>query len=232
MSNDICLYCKQRPKAKYYTFCSTHCSNKVTDEAPHLIRVPPNHVLFKSVLSQFLKGWHHGSHPIIRSITLITWDRRAKKRFDDYRFGIEKRERYVFKGKAPGNEVDRFRGLDRYCTIGEAGNRKLCNHPSCRVCEAISEGFGPHLRSKRKFLPADDYAHSHHPHAVYKAMLLCRTVLGRSFIVSKDMPKLSQPPPGFDSVCAATGPLSSFGSDESVVYDERAILPAYLIVYG
>lgn len=45
--------------------------------------------------------------------------------------------------------MHKFRGVHRYCTLGEVGNTTLCNHPDCGLCQSISEGFGPQLRLKQ-----------------------------------------------------------------------------------
>lgn len=46
MPNDICLQCKQKPKRQDYTFCSPQCSKKAADNAPNLLNIPHDHVMF------------------------------------------------------------------------------------------------------------------------------------------------------------------------------------------
>ncbi|KAK2767527.1 hypothetical protein FQN54_003684 [Arachnomyces sp. PD_36] len=149
MPNDICLQCLQNPKGKNHTFCSGQCSSLASAEAPNLIKIPTDHVMFENVVSRFKSGWKGQPLPSISGIYLITWERLARLRFEDYRSEVEMRGKFKLKGLSPGDEKKRFRGVARYCTLGEAGNTTLCYHPDCKLCESIRDGFGPYLDLKR-----------------------------------------------------------------------------------
>lgn len=63
-------------------------------------------------------------------------------------------------------------------------------------------------------------------------MLVCRVAVGRPFIARSDQQNLTQPPSGFDSVFAAGGTDSSVNFDELIVYEDNALIPAYVIRYN
>jgi len=63
-----------------------------------------------------------------------------------------------------------------------------------------------------------------------KAIILNKVALGRVFKSYFNAPNVTGPPPGFDCVVGEPGPVLNF--DEVVVYDECAVIPAYLIIYG
>ncbi|OAX34576.1 hypothetical protein K503DRAFT_698460 [Rhizopogon vinicolor AM-OR11-026] len=244
--NDICLQCMKYPKRKDFTFCSKDCSKAAARAAPKLIKIPSNHVMYQSVQHDFESSWYAPNKPNILDICLITWSADSRSSFDNYRDSVQRRTNIPC-----GNEVKRFRAERRVCHLGEPGYLSLCHHRDCRLCDAIRTGFKSSLAHKRKVPPmgpgirlghgiyttptsskAFDYAVNIHNQSKVKTVIYSRVVLGRSFMMVNEMPSLWSPPLGFDSVEGRPGPGSQFSDLECVVYDENAILPAYLITLG
>lgn len=66
-----------------------------------------------------------------------------------------------------------------------------------------------------------------------KAMLLTKVVVGKGKKLLQGDVTLTSPPPGFNSVIgepAATA-IGDLNYDELVVYDQSAVVPAFLIIY-
>jgi len=61
-------------------------------------------------------------------------------------------------------------------------------------------------------------------------MLACRVVVGKPLIRRRDDPKLTEPPSKYHSVIGKPG--ENLNYHETIVYDNDAIRPAFLIVYG
>ncbi|RMJ09583.1 hypothetical protein BHE90_005952 [Fusarium euwallaceae] len=245
MSN-VCLQCRTYPKSPTHTFCCKECARNAANNAPSLIKIPSDHIMYLNAASAFYEGWKR-TPPPIRTIYLVTWTKESRDEFEAYRDQIENHGNFIAMGKYAGNERKRFRGAERACTIGENGNVTMCYNGDCKLCEALREGFRPYLDLKRRTgyhgtrlgpglystydtSKAAKYAINKVPSNV-NALMLCRVVLGNSYVTENEMPYLQQPPPGFDSVYARPGPRSQFNTDERVVYTSRAMRPAYLIIY-
>lgn len=46
--DNICLWCRKKPKRDGHTFCSSACSRGAASNAPELIVIPRNHVMFNN----------------------------------------------------------------------------------------------------------------------------------------------------------------------------------------
>ncbi|EEU41367.1 uncharacterized protein NECHADRAFT_83366 [Fusarium vanettenii 77-13-4] len=244
--SDVCLQCGYYAKDPAHTFCDKHCARDAANNAPSLIKIPRDHVMYNNAASAFYGGWN-GTPPPIRTIYLVTWTQESRNEFEAYRDKIESDEDFIAMGKYAGNERKRFRGAERACTIGENGNVTMCYNGDCKLCETLREGFrsyldlkrstgyhgtrlGPGLYSTCDTSKAAKYAINKVPSNVH-ALMLCRVVIGHPYVTEREMPHLQQPPPGFNSVYARPGPSSHFNTDETVVYTSRAMRPAYLIIY-
>ncbi|PVF90825.1 hypothetical protein CPB86DRAFT_878821 [Serendipita vermifera] len=66
-----------------------------------------------------------------------------------------------------------------------------------------------------------------------KAMLLTKVVVGRGKKLNYGDTSLTSPPSGFDSVIGepAGVSLGDLNYDELVVYENNAVIPAFLIIY-
>ncbi|GAQ80069.1 C2H2 zinc finger protein [Klebsormidium nitens] len=145
-----------------------------------------------------------------------------------------------------GNVRIRFHGSGMKCSLGLHGNTSLCPEPDCGVCGILRSGFrskkirtdafqrfgtGFYLTSASG--KANDYAwaddHTMGRHGL-RAMLVCQVVAGRVYRTVNNEPLLMRPPDQYDSVVGEVGPVLNY--DEIVVYNKRAILPLYLVIYS
>ncbi|KAH6669028.1 hypothetical protein B0J14DRAFT_658040 [Halenospora varia] len=246
MLSTLCVQCFQAPKDPDHRFCSEWCTLAAANEAPNLLPIPPDNILYHSVETQFRDGWTEGIAPRVKGIYMVTWTQQSQADFYQYRAWVESHGQFKLQGMFAGNERKFFRGTTRACTIGENGNKMMCNIPSCKVCEALRCGFGPYLQLKQATgyngtrLGAGIYSTPDPSKAIKYAddifqrstrvIMLCRVVLGNCYPTKSEKQNFFQPPPGFDSVYGYSGHNSVFKSDERVVYDANAIRPAYLIV--
>ncbi|CAG8528221.1 4537_t:CDS:2 [Paraglomus occultum] len=153
-----------------------------------------------------------------------------------------------------GNEQRRFHGTSMKCLLNlllSESQRVLCLDPQCSLCGIIRCGyslkhagtsavsatfqrFGPGIYFSGTSSKSDDYnegSATFYNGEKYKAMLLNKLIVGRGFTETKDNVQLTEPPPGYDSVLGEPRITSNLNYDEVVVYDERACLPKYLIIY-
>ena len=77
---------------------------------------------------------------------------------------------------------------------------------------------------------ADDYSRNLSSNARLRVLLLNRVALGRPYKVRHNAVYLKGPPSGFHSVQGVPG--ADLNYEETVVYNNDAIRPGYLIVYG
>jgi len=68
------------------------------------------------------------------------------------------------------------------------------------------------------------------PKAGCRVLVLNRVVVGKMFRTKLNSKHLTQPPPGYDSVVGEPGVHLNY--EETVVYTNDAIRPAYLVVYS
>ncbi|KAH0584895.1 hypothetical protein H2248_008173 [Termitomyces sp. 'cryptogamus'] len=139
-----------------------------------------------------------------------------------------------------------FHGTTRSCLLVEDDFRTCCcGNEDCSLCEIVESSFDiAHSGAKNSFSrfgagvyttscssKADDYVHNEADDAVFNVMLVCRVVSGRRFYPFVNMRELAEPPPGFHSVQGDPDHHRGLNYPETVVYDNDAIRPAYLIVY-
>ncbi|KAG8990702.1 hypothetical protein FRB94_013171 [Tulasnella sp. JGI-2019a] len=152
---------------------------------------------------------------------------------------------FTRRGVAPGNERQGWHGTPRLCRIGEGPMRTgFCNAENCGVCGIICESFsldrsgtsgrpgGGFQRfgqgiytstasSKSEFYAGDG--------SQYGAILLTNIVVGNGYKMLVDDQSLTEPPPGYHSVLGEVGVRLNY--DETVVYDEDAIRPSWLVIF-
>lgn len=63
----------------------------------------------------------------------------------------------------------------------------------------------------------------------YRAMFVCKVIVGKGKKLMTDHTTLTCAPDGCDSVLGEVGTALNY--DEIIVYDEDAVLPAYMVVY-
>uniref|UniRef100_A0A6B2LPH1 Poly [ADP-ribose] polymerase n=1 Tax=Arcella intermedia TaxID=1963864 RepID=A0A6B2LPH1_9EUKA len=88
--------------------------------------------------------------------------------------------------------------------------------------------FGKGLYFAPDAAKSNDYAVAE-PNSGVKCLILCKVVVGKAMIYRTDQTTLTQPPSGYDSVLGETG--QSLNYPELVIYNDRAILPAYVVFY-
>lgn len=140
-----------------------------------------------------------------------------------------------------GNELQRFHGTRVKCSIGEGGSaQRLCTDNECNLCRILKAGFKRKACRLDKFQrfgkgiyvtatssKANDYVKGMEGK---KVMLLCKVLAGKMYRSTQNIKELTSPPPGFHSVQGDPGEVLNY--DELVVYEDHAILPAFIILYS
>ncbi|KAL0374461.1 UNVERIFIED_CONTAM: hypothetical protein Sradi_3361800 [Sesamum radiatum] len=183
-------------------------------------------------------GWpDKAKSPIIHRILKIHNSPKSIIVFEEYRELVKSRAAAA-KTKTPRNErciADGNELLRFYCTtfICELDS-SICSQQYCSVCGIIRSGFSPKMDGIST-LGTSYGAHSAVPEDieeefkfmhVKRALLVCRVVAGR---VGCDLGLVDKEDPGFDSLAAGRG--SEDEEDELVVFNPRAVLPCFVIVY-
>ncbi|CAN6238886.1 unnamed protein product [Urochloa humidicola] len=144
---------------------------------------------------------------------------RAVARFEDYRAAVRARAGGAARSAADGNEMMRFSPAPPYdsssaaaATCGGGGGGE--GAPRIRTFDGSG---GAHGASGRGRGPAA---------AGRRAMFLCRVIAGRVAEAAAGAGSAEPPKEQFDSVRVA-----GKGGGELVVFDRRAVLPCFLIIY-
>lgn len=194
-----------------------------------------------------------GSGPAIHRVLKIHHSPRTLGRFEEYRDAVRSRaaaggadERCV----VDGNERLRFYCATFLCGLAREGNPGTCDSPFCAACSIVRHGFSgkdadgipTHATAwaAHAALPEElerEFAFMH----VRRAMLVCRVVAGRV------APGQTGPPAGtaeaegveyeYDSVVATAGGREGGGGPwtvegKLVVFNARAVLPCFVVVYN
>ncbi|TCD67833.1 hypothetical protein EIP91_011895 [Steccherinum ochraceum] len=88
--------------------------------------------------------------------------------------------------------------------------------------------FGAGIYTSATSSKANDYTCNAVP-ARTRVMLLNWVVMGKTIKMTEGDTTLTEPPTGYDSVVGEPG--GDLNYDESIVYDNDAIRPAFLVVY-
>ncbi|XP_076935470.1 uncharacterized protein LOC143602115 [Bidens hawaiensis] len=187
-------------------------------------------IIFKSI-------WLKRDHPIftIERILKVHNSRRTIQRFEDCRDAV--------KTRADGNELLRFHCTTVGCALGARNSSGLCTTvPGCGVCTIIrhefqspkavgTSGGGDSGAGKRGVRTTASSGRAHDclgvdPHG-RRAMLVCRVIAGKVKRVAEDIPAEEDGP--YDSVAGSAGLYSNL--EELYVFNPRAILPCFVVVY-
>ncbi|XP_010414362.1 PREDICTED: uncharacterized protein LOC104700533 [Camelina sativa] len=198
----------------------------------------------------FKSGWPIGKSPEINRILKIHNSQKILTRFEEYREFVKAKaarsrwedERCV----ADGNELLQFYCSTFMCDLGQNGKSNLCGHQYCSVCGIIGSGFSPKLDGIAT-LATGWRGHVAVPEEVEeefgfmnvkRAMLVCRVVAGRvgCDLMIDDVDKSEGGGGGgYDSVVGQSGSKSGallrIDDDELLVFNPRAVLPCFVIVY-
>lgn len=197
------------------------------------------HIIFKT-------GWScKEKNPEIHRILKIHNGPKILSRFEEYRElvkakaarngGVKRRDERCI---ADGNELLRFFCSTFMCDLGANGNSSICNQQYCSVCGIIKSGFSPKMDGIST-LSSSWRAHMTIPEDVEeefkfmnvkRAMLVCRVLAGR---VGCELEEEDKEDGGFDSVVArgGSGVHSRVDEEDLVVFNPRAVLPCFVIVY-
>ncbi|OIV95562.1 hypothetical protein TanjilG_02917 [Lupinus angustifolius] len=194
----------------------------------------------------FKSGWPETRIlPVITRILKIHNSRKILSKFEDYRERVKAKaarnmtrfrdERCV----ADGNELMRFHCSTFLCDLGLNGNSKICSQQFCNICGIIKSGFSPKLdgistmsSSWRAHVSIpDEIEQEFHFMNVKRAMLICRVIVGR---VGSYLDEVNKEDGGFDSQIArgGSGVYTRLDDEELLVFNPRAVLPCFVIVYS
>ena len=139
-----------------------------------------------------------------------------------------------------GKSEEYFHGTSLSCDL-LGGGSTLCKARSCGACGIASEGMkeeciGKHIDFQRfgkgyYLAPNSSKCHDYtEPNGRgHKAMLLCDVLPGKKFETETMTRDRTSPPSGFDSIYGKVG--TELNYPEIVLYDRRAILPRFIVVY-
>ncbi|XP_019182368.1 PREDICTED: uncharacterized protein LOC109177439 [Ipomoea nil] len=182
----------------------------------------------------FQSSWLKKDTPIckIDRILKVHNTPRTISRFEDYREATKAKANKLAKKHprciADGNELLRFHCTTFVCSLGVNASSNLCNSiPNCNVCAVIKNGFKVAEDVAGKgILTTATSGRAHDSARVAdekRAMLVCRVIAGR---VKKNMEGSLEE---YDSVAGAAGVYSNL--DELYVFNHRAILPCFVVIY-
>ncbi|KAF9533940.1 ADP-ribosylation [Crepidotus variabilis] len=204
-----------------------------------------NSTEFYQVKNLFDYGWRHPDKKkpkVVRIFRILT----NASAYESYRASIVSASSAdVSFTRYGANEQLLFHGTNRHCTLGEEEKEtNLCYRPECNLCCIISGSFEVSMAgSKHKFRrfgvgiyttscssKADDYSQNGDENCQFKAVLVNRVVVGNPYTLRTNATQLTQAPYGYHSVRGEPGDQLNY--EETVVYDNDAIRPAYLVIYG
>ena len=183
---------------------------------------------FVKVKAHFEKMWV--KYPPVGTIVGIykVFSPTMESKFKSYRTSLPKQEKEShFHGTAITCDLMSSKTA---CTDVQCG---ICNISRCGFCpKRIGSNIGRFKRFGHGFYlaPNSSKCHDYTKGIVdYRAMLLCSVAPGSKHTLKRDNTSLTAPPSGCHSVYGASG--ESLNYDEIVLYDCRAILPKYVIIY-
>lgn len=196
----------------------------------------------------FKTGWKDPlKNPEVYRILKIHNSPKILARFEEYREFVKSKaarsggalrirdERCI----ADGNELLRFYCSTFMCDLGVNGNSGICNQQYCSICGIIKSGFSAKLdgiptlsNSWRAHVTVPDEVEEEFGFMnVKRAMLVCRVVAGR---VGTESDEAEKEDGGYDSVIGRGGSGAHMRIDEEelLVFNPRAVLPCFVIVYN
>lgn len=179
----------------------------------------------------FQSSWLKKQTPLckIDRILKVHNSTRTVTRFEDYRDSIKLKANKLPKRHprctADGNELLRFHCTTFMCPIGLDGATNLCTSiPQCNLCSIMKNGFKKDCQGRIQTMATSGRAHDvvGITPEQKSAMLVCRVVAGR---VKRKQDEVEE----YDSLAGASGVYSNL--DELFVFDPKAILPCFVVVY-
>ncbi|KDQ12130.1 hypothetical protein BOTBODRAFT_635029 [Botryobasidium botryosum FD-172 SS1] len=224
LSREACLMCRCRPRLGKYHFCGRTCKKIAMGTTPRILKVPRDHVTWKMVETKFNQSWNPPPRrttprPTIKYVYKVVENQTFLSPYDSYK-------------KRVGKERFCYHGTSRACQLGNIGQTKLCNQSTCGICGVLktsykvgvanaSGGFGAGVYTSTASNKAHEYIGSN------GAMLLNKVCLGNVYNASH-FRQVTSLPPGYNSVV-----FNNDGgqTNETIVYENDAIRPVFLIVF-
>lgn len=167
-------------------------------------------------------------------------------RFEEYREAVKCRagpEESSKRGRclADGNEVLRFHGSTIMCSLGTKESSGLCDFEGCNVCKIIRTGFACHgsgiyttATSGRAHCAINLFnQNAGTQFCLKRAILICRVIAGRVHQPLDISELTSFSSACFDSVASSSRDHRSLsGLEDIFVFNARAVLPCFVIVYS
>ncbi|KAL3026461.1 hypothetical protein AAZX31_04G232800 [Glycine max] len=184
----------------------------------------------------FHSSWLKKQSPVckIDRILKVHNTQKTITKFEEYRDSIKAKATKLSKKHprciADGNELLRFHCTSFNCSLGLNGSSNLCNSiPQCNVCSIIKHGFkvtgGAGILTTATSGKAHDKAACVEESEEKRAMLVCRVIAGR---VKKNAEGGMEE---YDSVAVA-GAVGAYSNlDELLVFNPKAILPCFVVIY-
>ncbi|XP_028765954.1 uncharacterized protein LOC114748662 [Neltuma alba] len=197
----------------------------------------------------FKSSWLKKGSPIckIERILKVHNTQRTIQRFEECRDAVKSRAQYSVKKNprcaADGNELLRFHCISLSCSLGARGSSSLCGSlPGCGVCTIIRHGFQgksdsagaaeqPHCKGVRTTASSGRAHDALQCNDTRRAMLVCRVIAGRVKRVAEETPAEEETVSAgsYDSVAGSAGVYSNL--EELVVFNPKAILPCFVVIY-
>ncbi|KAF9533938.1 hypothetical protein CPB83DRAFT_844794 [Crepidotus variabilis] len=229
------------------SFSLEHPDNKGFSESNKLRRLLPQSIEFSQVQRAFIKEWRHRDKkkPTTKTIFKILAPAEHLESFNMYRGEVALQRSFNFFSSNKANEKLLFHGTNRMCTLGEdRGKAFLCDLLFCSLCSIIQNSFdigkcgtkhsfrrfGTGIYTTTCSSKADGYSTNGDETCQFKAILVNRVVVGNPHKLQINATPLTKPPKGRHSVVGRPG--KSLAYEETVVYTNDAIRPAYLVIYG
>jgi len=223
-----------------------HHKNSASGKWNRLAPLASTDPCYLRVERKFSRGWKHPHKPKpqVHAIFKILSTSESLIKYEQYRARVAAAPN-VSNSRHPGNEKLLFHGTNRCCLLAEDNSSvRLCSLPECRLCCVMRNSFD--LRrcgTKHKFRrfgtgiyttscssKADDYSFSTAKNSHFRVMLVNRVVVGKPCKLRLNATNLTEPPCGHHSIIGEPG--RDLNYPETVVYDNDAIRPAFLVVYG
>ncbi|EIW79344.1 ADP-ribosylation [Coniophora puteana RWD-64-598 SS2] len=197
---------------------------------------------FAEVEQLFRKAWRHRKkeQPQVQNVFKVLWPESLLEPYLEYREQVESSRQ-----SKDANEKLLFHGTNRACLLGESrDNVLLCPLKSCYLCSILRSSFdvkkcgqknsfkrfGHGIYTSACSSKADDYTLNASQDARLRIVVLCRVVVGKTYKRYRNAPELTEPPKGYHSVSGEVG--WDLNYEETVCYNNDAIRPAYIVVYG
>ena len=194
---------------------------------------------YKEVAEHFKKEWVKTTKefpdPPLPSAIYAIQNTSLVKQF--HRYGDQLRKQ----GSVSANSDLFFHGTVILCDL--LATDQCCSNSDCGICGISQNGFdaskiGTNIPRFKRFghgiylAPNSSKCHDYTQGVVkfgVRAQLLCLVACGAQYELRHDNTKLQRPPSEFHSVYGKSG--GSLNYDEIVVYDVRAVLPQFVVVY-